>query len=144
LNIQNYDVFLIYEQPNAPAGELAALGAAWGGSLVLDSFARAGGVIVVLDGAQGTGEMTEFIDAADLLSVEGHDAIPITDTTTRFYNRAPGDALGINVVSPLSPVPNSCTFDTMAVPSPETVFVITNAAAPADGQPAVVHRILAP
>jgi hypothetical protein len=100
-------------------------------------------VIVVLDGAQGTGEMAEFISAADLLRVDGHTPIPLEDTTTRFFNRAPGDALGIGVVSPLSPVPNSCTFDTQEAASSDLVFVITNAAAPDVGEPAVIHRILA-
>ncbi|HEY8943115.1 MAG TPA: hypothetical protein VIM73_02585, partial [Polyangiaceae bacterium] len=140
LSIQNYDVFLIYDQSAAPPGELATVGQSWQNSMVLEAFARAGGVIVVLDGAQGTGEMAEFIDQAGLLELNGHTPIAPEDTTTRFFNRAPGDALGINVVSPLSPVPNSCTFDTPVAPSSESVFVITDDA----NTPVVVHRIVAP
>lgn len=140
LNVRNYDVFLVYEQTAAPAGALAALGANLRTSTVLDSFARAGGVIVVLNGAQGTGEMAEFIRAAGLMEVDGQTAIALDDTTTRFFNRAPGDALGINVLSPLSPVPYSCTFDTSTAPSSDTVFVLTDAA----DAPVVVHRIVAP
>lgn len=144
LSIQNYDVFLIHDQSQAPAGELASIGAAWQNSMVLDSFARAGGVIVVLNGARGTGEMAEFIDASGLVSLDGHTPILPEDTTTRFYNRAPGDALGINVVSPISPLPFSCTFDTQVAPDSESVFVVTDAPAPDPGSPVVVHRIVAP
>lgn len=144
LRIQDYDVFLIYEQTNAPAGELAGIGAAWRNSMVLESFARAGGVVVVLDGAQGTGEMAEFIDAAGLLELDGHQPIALDDTTTRFYNRAPGDVLGVNVLSPMSPMPYSCTFDTPVTSSADTVFVVTDAASPDPGSPVVVHRVFAP
>lgn len=144
LNIQNYDVFLIYEQSTAPAGELAALGADWQKSLVLESFARAGGVIIALDGAQGSGEMPEFLAASGLLEVNGHTAIAEDDGTTRFYNRAPADALAVNVVSPFSPVSNSCTFESALTPSSETVFVVTDAPSPAAGDPVAVHRIVVP
>lgn len=144
LSIQNFEVFLVYEQTTAPQGQLADLGSSWGGSLVLDSFARAGGMIVVLDGAQGTGEMDEFINTAGLFSVDGHSPIDVVDTTTRFYNRAPGDALGINVLSPVSAVPYSCTFQTLEPPTPETVFVLGDAPAPDPGNPVVVHRIVMP
>ncbi|HYO92946.1 MAG TPA: hypothetical protein VER33_00475, partial [Polyangiaceae bacterium] len=144
LNIGDYDVFLIYEQSAAPTGELASLGAAWGGSQVLDSFARAGGVIVVLDGAQGTGEMPEFISNADLLDVTGHTPIALDDTATRLYNRAPADALGINIVSPLSPVPYTCTFDVASSPPADVVYVMTDARGPAVGSPMLVHRTFAP
>jgi len=144
LNVLDYDVLLVYEQADAPAGQLATLGAQWNASGVLQSFAGAGGVIIVLDGAQGSSEMAEFIDSAGLLALDGHSAIAIDDSTTRFFNRAPGDALGIGVVSPLSPVPYSCTFDTQVAPSSDTVFVITDAASPAVGNPVVVHRTVAP
>jgi hypothetical protein len=143
LSIQDYDVFLVYEQADAPTGQMASIGASWAASGVLQSFAEAGGVIVVLDGARGTGEMAEFIDAAGLLALNGHNAIALDDTTTRFFNRSPGDALGIGVVSPLSPVPYSCTFDTSVSPSTDTVFVITDAPAPGVGNPVVVHRTIA-
>lgn len=144
LNVQDYDVFLIYEQADAPAGQLASIGATWQTTGVLQSFAEAGGVIIALDGAQGTSEMASFIDAAGLLALNGHTPIAVDDTTTRFFNRAPGDALGVGVVSPLSPVPYSCTFDTAVTPSSDTVFVVTDAAAPMLGNPVVVHRTVAP
>ena len=144
LSVQDYDVFLIYDQADAPAGQLAAIGAAWRATGVLQSFAEAGGVIIALDGAQGRSEMAEFIDEAGLLSLSGHTPIALDDSGTRFFNRAPGDALGVGVVSPLSPVPYSCTFDTTVGPSGDTVFVIADEAAPAVGNPVVVHRTVAP
>lgn len=144
LNIQSYDVFLVYEQANAPAGDLELLGANFRNSMVLESFARAGGVVVVLEGGQGTGEMSKFISAAGLLEIDGHRPIAIDDTTTRFYNRAPGDVLGVNVISPLSSIPYSCTFETSVAPSADTVFVITDADRPDVGAPAVLHKIFSP
>lgn len=144
LNIQSYDVLMIYEQSSAPAGELGEVGVEWQDSLVLDSFTRAGGVVIALDGAQGTAEMPELLSSSGLLAVDGHAAIATNDSTTRFYNRAPADALAVNVVSPFSPISNSCTFETALTPSAETVFVVTDAPSPDAGEPVVIHRIVVP
>jgi hypothetical protein len=85
--------------------------------------------------------MHALIAETDLLSVTGQ-----TDATfSTFYNRAPADAVGLNVISPFFAFRNSCTFDTTAEPDNGTVFVVTDAAAgEGRGEPAVVHRIWAP
>jgi hypothetical protein len=41
LNVMDYDVFLVYDQSDAPAGALATVGSAWASNGVVDSFARA-------------------------------------------------------------------------------------------------------
>lgn len=140
LNIADYDVFLMYEQSDAPPGELATLGGGW--AQTLESFAQAGGVVVVLDGAQGVNEMPDFINAAGLLPVIGHEPIDLEDTATQFYVRAPADQLATMVLSPMSPKPYSCVFNLAGAPPADVSFVVTDAAAPAPGRPVVIHRVV--
>ncbi|MFZ5893247.1 MAG: hypothetical protein ACOY0T_19460 [Myxococcota bacterium] len=140
LNIQDYDVFLVYEQSEAPSGELAAVGGAW--APTLQSFAEAGGVVVVLDGAQGENEMPEFITAAGLVPLNGHVAISPEDTDTQFYVRAPADQLATMVLSPMSPKPFSCVFDVNGAPGDGVSYVVTDAPAPMMGNPVVIHRVV--
>jgi hypothetical protein len=139
LDIADYDVFLVYDQPNAPAGVLGAAGSDWASEL--DGFARAGGVVIVMSGGTGRAEMDELVSAAGLLPVSDE-----TDATFQVaYNHAPGDIIGANVVSPLVTLYESCSMTTTATPSASTIFVVTDTD-PADGtgRPIVVHRIVAP
>ncbi|MGC4092625.1 MAG: hypothetical protein QM756_33040 [Polyangiaceae bacterium] len=140
LTIQDYDVFLVYEQSEATSGDLATLGATW--APTLRSFAEAGGVVVVLDGAQGVNEMPDFITSAGLLPLNGHTAIPPEDVSTQFFVRAPADQLATGVLSPMSPKPYSCVFDLAGPPPADVSFVVTDAAAPDPGKPVVVHRVV--
>ena len=139
LNVFDYDVFMVYDQANATSPQLTMLGNTW--RAALEQFAKAGGVVVALNGAQGNGAMPDFIRAAGLYEVDGHNAIALDDRTTRFYNRAAGDALGIGVVSPLSPVPYSCTFQTSSPPDATTTFVVSDAQT-GIGNPVVIHRVV--
>ncbi|MEB2324201.1 MAG: hypothetical protein OZ921_16935, partial [Sorangiineae bacterium] len=132
----DYEVFLVYDEEAAPAGALGALGTAWASTL--SDFLARGGVIVVTSGGGGRGEMSGLITSAGLLPVSAQRAA----TGTVLYNRAPADALGVNVLSPFLASRTSCTFETTATPSASTVFVVTDHAA--DGgvdSPAVIHRI---
>jgi hypothetical protein len=135
LNVLNYEVFLVYEQPNAPAGTLATLGNSW--FTTLDPFVKAGGIVVVLDGAQGIAEMGELTTNAGLLPVTGHTLV----TLQTLHNSAPADAIGVNVISPFLALSDSCTFTTSATPGPKTTFVITDSATFGAGAPVVVHRV---
>jgi len=133
LNIANYDEFLIYEQDSAPSGDLAMIGAAWQMNSVLDSFTAAGGVIVALSG--GSSEMDQFFTSAQLLDVSAQTVV----TGSFLYNRASGDSVGNNVISPFSAPSESCTFTTSATPGPRTVFVVSDAVTDPSA-PVVVHR----
>jgi hypothetical protein len=64
-----YDTLLIYEQSLATDDDLQTLGMAWAATLV--SFLNVGGVIVVLDGAQGNSGTWQVLDAAGLVAVDG-------------------------------------------------------------------------
>lgn len=136
LNRSDFDVLLVYDQQNAPSGQLAELGTSWASTV--EGFSRTGGVIVVLTGGAGSGEMTDFIENIGLFSVDGTD----NHNGERFYVQAPGDAVGINVVSPFLAAQNSCLFETTAQASSDLVFVVSGTEPPTD--PAVVHRIVPP
>jgi hypothetical protein len=139
LNVIDFDLLLVYDQPNAPAGTLAALGASLAASI--DAFTRAGGTAVVLAGTDGAGEMGAFLSDAGLLPVSGQNPADFA----QLHNRAPADAVGLNVLTPFLALPTTCTFATSVAPDAETVFVVTDAAPDAGtGAPAVVHRIQLP
>ena len=133
LNIANYDEFFIYEQDEAPTGQLATVGAAWQTNSVLESFAAAGGVIIGLSG--GGFEMDQFFTSAELLDVSAQT----TASGSFLYNRLPLDSVGKNVISPFSAPTDSCTFTTNAVPGPQTAFVVRDTNDDT-GAPVVVHR----
>lgn len=139
LDTTNYDVFLVFDQQLAPLGRLAETGSNW--EPTLTPFVRAGGIVIVLAGPTGRGEMDDFLTTANLLPVFGQRLV----TNTEVYNRAPGDAIGLAVVSPLLALPESCTFDTDP-PDDQTTFVITDTPPfdPSLGNPVVVHRVISP
>ena len=137
LNITNYDVFLIYDQIDAPAGTMATVGAAWKVSSVLDSFAAAGGMIIGLSG--GTTEMDQFFSASGLLDVSAQTPVP---TGSTLYKSALGSVLGANLISPFAAPADSCSFTTSVVPNASTYFVVKDAPM-GGGAPVVVHRVIA-
>lgn len=138
LNVFNYDVLLVYDQPNAPAGVLGPMGDAWENSL--RSFARAGGIVIVMNSGTGRAEMDELMTTADLLPVTDE-----SDIDSQVFNLAPGDAIGIGVLSPYQTQRQTCTFNTTARPGADTAFVVgTRAEDGTAGDPVIVHRIVAP
>jgi hypothetical protein len=133
LKIENFDTFLVYSQPDAPSGQLASLGAAWKSDISV--FVADGGTVVVLSG----GEMREFIVQADLLDVTAESDV----TGDPLFNRAPTDAVGVNVLSPFQARANTCRFTTSELPSATLSYVVTGDPPPATlDAPVVVHRIL--
>lgn len=139
LSILEYRVFLVYDQPNAPSGALGNDGNLW--QQTLNAFVRAGGTVIVLDGADGVDQMPDLLTKADLLSVTGDTNV----SGSELYNRAPTDAIGLNVLSPFLAYQLSCTFTTSVTPSSTTAFVVTNSPPDAGlGAPVVVHRTQAP
>jgi hypothetical protein len=139
LNTFSYELLLVYDQPNAPAGRLAVVGSSWVSAI--DSFVSAGGTVVVLAGDGGRAEMGALISSAGLLPVTGQTSV----TGARVYNRSLADAVGLNVLTSFRAPRESCTFTTGA-PDASMVFVVTDtpASAGALGAPVVVHRVIAP
>lgn len=137
LSRSDYDVLLVYDQQAAPSGRLAELGTSWASTI--HDFSRTGGVTVILSGGGGRGEMGDFITNLGLMQVQSSDDY----TGERYYVSAPGDAIGINVVSPFLAIRTSCIFNTSDAASGELVFVVRGGT-DADAAPGVVHRIIAP
>lgn len=72
INLPNADVFVVYAQTLAASDYLAALGGEW--SYRMDSFARRGGVIVVLDAPSANTGTPQVLVASGLLALTGRDA----------------------------------------------------------------------
>ena len=141
LSVLDFEVFLVMDQSEATSGTLGAIGNGW--MATLDSFARAGGSVVVLSSTNGVAEMGNLMTNAGLLNVNGQ-----TDNTfSVLHNRSPADAVGLNVPSPFLALQDTCFFDTSDTPAADTVFVVTDAPPGSDaglGNPVVVHRTKLP
>lgn len=142
LNTTDFHVLLIHDLDLADPGDAVATGNAWETGNTISSFTKAGGVVIVLDGADGQGEMHELITAANLLPMTGQ-----TDITGNYvYNKAPGDVVGVNVLDSFLGTSHTCSFEVDS-PLPADVNPITVISDdPADGQgdPVVIHRVIAP
>lgn len=135
LSKSNYDVFLVYEQPNAPPFELSNVGSLWAQSL--ESFSYVGGVIVMLDGGQGVREMTQLFTSTRLYSV--NDEVGL-NSATYLENRVPGDAVAAGMTSRLPCQNDTCVFETSLTPDANTTSVIMEPAASSGvARPVVVH-----
>jgi hypothetical protein len=139
LNVDDYQVLLIHDLDQATSGDPAAAAAAWDNASVLSSFTRAGGVILVLDGGDGTAEMHELISGGNLLAINGQTELATGDFV---WNQAPFDVLGSNVLSPFLGTSHTCTFDTNVASDNETIFVLTDDEE--GGAPVAIHRVIAP
>jgi hypothetical protein len=140
LTIRDYDVLVVLDQPNAPAGELASMGVAWQTSL--ERFVGSGGTVIVLGGSEGVAEMPDFITSAGLLAVDDATSLP---SGASLYVRAPSDGVGVNALSPFQSVGETCAYSTSQSPDPSTVYVVTDTPPGAElGGPVVIHRVSTP
>lgn len=145
LNTTDYQVLLVHDLDQAAAGAAAGTGTDWESGDTITSFTKAGGVVIVLDGSDGRSEMHELISSANLLVESGLTMSGQTEITgDRVFNKAPADVLGANVLNNFLATSHSCTFDTSGTPNSSTVFVITDDEAAGEGEPVVIHRVIAP
>jgi hypothetical protein len=143
LNVMDYQVLLVHDLDQATPGDLALTAQTWEDTSTITSFSKAGGVVIVLSGSDGTGEMHEFISAANLLEVAGQT--DITDPMASIYNNAPADVLGVNVLHKFAPTSHTCTFQTSVVADANHIFVVTDEdPGLGDGEPVVIHRVVRP
>lgn len=134
LTFQKYQVLIVHDQVTAPAGAMVTLGASWQTTLV--PFTLAGGIVIVLDGGTGTGEMPAFSTSTTLLTVTAH----VPDTGAFLSDVAPFDSVGVGVVSPYAAGKNSVSLTTE--PSGGSViYVIDQATDAGPGAPVVVHKV---
>lgn len=88
LSIDQHDLLLVHDQPNAPAGELALVGAAW--QATITTYLQAGGAVVVLASADGADDMPALIVSSGLLSLSAVHSV----SNAILLNNAPADAVG--------------------------------------------------
>jgi hypothetical protein len=138
LNVIDFDVLIVHDQPNAPEGALGDIGSAW--AETLDSFTRAGGTVLVLSSTDGVDEMHELLTSAGLLEVDAERSV----TGTRLANAAPGDAIGDGVLTRFLALAETCAFDTSLVEDAENVVVVTTDPTQAPVDPVVIHRVISP
>ena len=135
LSKADYDAFLVYEQPNAPPGELSNIGSLWASSL--ESFSYVGGDIVILDGGQGVREMTQLLTSTRLFTVTDEVAI---SSASLLQNRVSTDAVASGLTSQFTCQNDTCVFETTGAPTSNASFVITEPANDAgSARPVVVH-----
>lgn len=141
LNLANYEALVIADTSLAPTNTARDLGRTI--STTIDTFSRAGGIVVVASGAAAI-EMPEFWNdnGASLFDIRG-----VADVTfLELQNRAPADALAANVLTPFLALTSTCVFDMPAVTDPDTEIVITGPnPGDAGGElPVVLHRVMYP
>jgi hypothetical protein len=152
LNTSDYQVLLVHDLDQAAAGSAAGTGTEWESGSTISSFTKAGGVVVVLDGSDGRGEMHELIISANLLvdsglTLSGQTEITgdgVSNMAPTVFNMAPADVLGANVLDNFLATSHACTFDVSGTPSKSTIFVITDDMTEDMGEPVVIHRVIAP
>lgn len=131
IDVNAYDVLLVHDQKNAPEGVLGAIGSAWQVDGHITAFLHAGGVVIVLSGGGGTGEMPALTTSAQLLAVDAQSTV-----TGGLSVLAAADAIGTGVVSPYVPKPSTVTFVTEANGG-NVVWVVGQ-----NGAPVVVHKVM--
>ena len=97
LSIKKSNVVVFYDQPKAKGGDMLALGGVLAGPL--DAFSRAGGVVVVLSGGQGSNQMWAFAQQAGLFPVTGFSVLA---SNAVLEGDAPLDGLSVGIAMPFA------------------------------------------
>jgi hypothetical protein len=134
LSVQSFDVLIVHDQARAASGAMQALGTSWASAL--GTFTQQHGIVVILDGGTGVGEMPQFSSGTGLLQVTAQS--PATPGTVLDVT-APGDAVGIGVLSPFAAT-SSSVFVTTEPNGGDVAYVVTGADAGAS--PLVIHKVL--
>ena len=97
LSIKKSNVVVIYDQPKAKGGDMLELGGVL--AAPLDAFSRAGGVVVVLSGGQGSNQMWAFAQQAGLFPAIGFSVLP---STAVLEGAAPLDGISVGIAMPFA------------------------------------------
>jgi len=128
-----YDVFLMHDQPLAPAGQLGAFGSTLNNSV--QKFLQSGGTVVVLASNDGVNEMPDFLANAGLMQIQSFT--PITGQSV--LNAIPNDIIGNKVQWPFLAKDITSTVSTMELPGTFVSYVFTDTAMPT-AAPVVIHK----
>jgi hypothetical protein len=136
LSFADYSVLLLPDQPKADDVDLGALGALWAPALA--AFSQAGGVVIVLDGGTGAGQMPALVTGTELLNVSAQTPV----ATGSFLDVvAPADAIGVGVLSPYGAGSNTVTVTTEGEGPSAVVVVTTQNDSGSAANPVVVHKV---
>ena len=130
LAVTQYQVFLVFDQIGAPVDHMATCGTLWNGAI--DSFAKGGGVVVVLEG--GTGHNVDLLTNGGILPVTGETSV----AGTQVMVDAPTDVVGLYLPNVFAARKNSVSFTTTQVADSRHVFVVKDSAGVL---PVVVHSV---
>ncbi len=132
-----FDVVLVYDQAGITLAQAAADGAADAAALL--QFSKAGGVVVVLDGANGVDAMPTWISSAGLVSLASDTFLPAP--ATRGTVVAPGDVVGSLTVSPYAVSVRSVSFQSNEANGGNVTYVVEAGTPPGPfGDPIVIHK----
>jgi hypothetical protein len=135
LSTTTYETLVVYDQPGAPAGALATLGAKVASTI--DAFTKAGGVVVVLASSGGVSEMWAFSASAGIMGFEGATAEAYPG---KVVDIAPSDSLGQGVSTVFATPQGSVSFQ-LAMGAQPVTSVITSFGT---GAPVALHRVILP
>jgi hypothetical protein len=135
LSFATYSVLLVPDQTNAQGDvDLGALGTTW--AAALSTFTHAGGIVIVLDGGTGAAQMPALVSGTGLLTITAQAPLA-TGTPVDVW--APGDAVGVGVLSPYAAGTNSVTVTTEA--NAGSVVYVVGPPTDAALSPIVVHKV---
>jgi hypothetical protein len=132
IQVGQYGVLLVLDQPSAPSGALATLGQTW--APALQAYLQAGGVVVLLDGDTGVAEMPALSSSAGLLSVSAHQPVA---TLAPLDVVAQTDAVAVGVGTTYAAGFTTASFTTESNGGNVVYVVMT----PGDVLPVVVHKV---
>ncbi len=138
LKLSQTSVVLVYDQAQLTAVDAPVIGAGW--NAPLRTFAQEGGTIVVLDGADGNGQMPALLQSAGLLDTASHTPLA---TASRVAVVAPFDQVGLGVISPYAVLGRAVTFQSNEMNGGMVTFVVRQGIA-GSGDPVVVHKLVPP
>ena len=138
LKLSRAEVVLLYDQRTMTAAEATTAGASWAPPLL--TFAREGGTVVALDGADGQGQMPQLVRSAGILDLTAHTTLA---ATSRVAVVAPFDQVGLGVLSPYAVASRSVTLQTNETNGGNVTFVVRSGIA-GNGDPTVVHKLVPP
>jgi hypothetical protein len=125
------DVLIVEDQPAAPAGELANIGAQWAGPM--QAFLEKGGVVIVLVTNAGRGEMRQLLASSTLLGTSA--TIDVGGST--LFDWGWLDAVGQGIVGPFIAPPGAVSF----IPLEPESGLFASVIGTASGAPVVLHKV---
>jgi hypothetical protein len=130
LDIDDFDVLFIHDQPGFPPGQAQPFAKKAGDSMA--RFFSDGGTVVVL---ATSAPMADLLSETALLDTLGF--ISIAGSTV--HKSAPTDAISIGVVAPMLAVADTTLIVTAELPTPDMSFVFSDDSPVA--HPVVIHRV---